>query len=381
MRVGVVSSRTTAALSKLKAVALDVDGVLTDDTFGWDADGVETKRFAFLDVMGISRATKAGFAFALVSGEATSFVDRYATKMKIADVFQGTKDKASSVREFAKRRGISTEEILFVGNDVNDLEAMEICGLSACPIDAHESVVARVDYVTKRPGGHGAVREVLDLLMNRDAAKPTSSASSEVAKRPEMSNFFREELDAHHRVLEKLVSEHGAELAELEKLFLDCLTAGKKLLFCGNGGSAADSQHIAAEFINRFRFDRPALPALALTVDSSVLTCIGNDSAYDFVFSRQVEALAQEGDVVVGITTSGRSKNVILALEAARKKKAVAVGLTGEAGAARMKDVTDFVLGIPSNDTARIQEGHEFALHCVAALVESAMFGKEKPKP
>lgn len=368
MRPGVVSSKTTATLSKLKAVALDVDGVLTDDTFGWDADGVETKRFAFLDVMGVSRATKAGFVFALVSGEATSFVDYYATKMKIGDVFQGTKDKASSVREFAKRHGISTEEILFVGNDINDLEAMAICGLSAAPSDAHDSVVERVDYVTKRPGGHGAVREVLDLLMNRD-----------VQKGPVMSNFFREELDAHHSVLEKLVTEQVADLEELKKLFVDALTAGKKLLFCGNGGSAADAQHIAAEFINRFRFDRPALPALALTVDASVLTSIGNDSSYDFVFSRQVEALAQEGDVVVGLTTSGRSKNVLLALEAAKKKKAIAVGLTGKDGAARMKDVTDFVLAVPSNDTARIQEGHEFALHCVAALVEKAMFGEKKP--
>ena len=124
MRAGVVNAKTTAALSKLKAVALDVDGVLTDDTFGWDVQGVETKRFAFLDVMGVSRATKAGFVFALVSGEATSFVDRYATKMKIADVFQGTKDKAASVREFARRHNLSTDEILFVGNDINPLSEM-----------------------------------------------------------------------------------------------------------------------------------------------------------------------------------------------------------------------------------------------------------------
>jgi len=154
-----------AALAHIKAIALDVDGVLTDDTFGWDADGVETKRFAFLDVMGISHATKAGFVFALVSGEASSFVNRYATKMNILDVFQGTKDKASSVREFAKRHGFSTEEILYVGNDINDVEAMTICGISAAPSDAHESALEVASYVAKRGGGHGAVREVLDHLM------------------------------------------------------------------------------------------------------------------------------------------------------------------------------------------------------------------------
>lgn len=156
-------------LTPIKAVALDVDGVLTDDTFSWDADGKETKRFCFLDVMGISLATKAGVVFALVSGEATSFVNRYAEKMKIADVFQGTKDKASSVREFANRHGFSLEEIAFVGNDINDAEAMRICGWSAAPSDAHESAITAAKYVTKRAAGHGAVREVLDLLMSRAA--------------------------------------------------------------------------------------------------------------------------------------------------------------------------------------------------------------------
>lgn len=165
MEPGVVSAKMTAALSQVKGIALDVDGVLTDDTFSWDSDGLETKRFAFLDVMGISLATKAGFVFALVSGEATSFVNRYATKMKIGDVFQGTKDKASSVRDFAKRHAFSTDEVLFVGNDINDVEAMTICGLSAAPRDAHDSALAIADYVTKRPAGHGAVREVLDLLL------------------------------------------------------------------------------------------------------------------------------------------------------------------------------------------------------------------------
>ena len=376
MRAGVVTSKARAALSKTKAIALDVDGVLTDDTFGWDADGNETKRFAFLDVMGVSRATKAGFVFALVSGEATSFVDRYAKKMSIGNVFQGTRDKAGCVRELAKRLDLSLDEIMFVGNDVNDLEAMEIVGFCAAPVDAHPSVLARVDYVAERGGGHGAVREVLDLLMTRD--EPVPEPVKENREMSNASDFFKSELEAHLAVFERLVDDQGVVLEQLTDAFIACFKRGNKLLFCGNGGSAADSQHIAAEFINRFRYDRAALPAIALTVDTSVLTCIGNDAAFEQVFSRQVEALAQPGDIVIGITTSGKSANVLRALEAAKKKKAIAVGFTGQDGHARLAPITDMCFATPSNDTARIQEGHEFALHSIAALVESAIFPQDK---
>jgi len=161
------SEAVLAAAREVRAVALDVDGVLTEDGFWWTADGGEWKRFSFLDVMGISRATRAGFAFALVSGEDVPQVDRYARKMGIADVFKGCRDKAAAVREFAGRRGLEPRQVCFVGNDVNDLGAMAIAGLAACPSDAHPSVARAAAFVTSRPGGRGAVREVLDLLMSQ----------------------------------------------------------------------------------------------------------------------------------------------------------------------------------------------------------------------
>ena len=376
-RAGVVSPKTREALPTLKAVALDVDGVLTDDTFAWGPDGEEWKSFAFADVMGVSRATKAGITFALISGEASPLVDRYAKKMGIADVFKGVKDKAAALQEFAARHGLSTREIAFVGNDINDLSALELSGLSAAPADAHPSVLASVDYVAERVGGHGAVREVLDLLMTRGAAAPGALPATTHERQSAMSGFFKQELDAHEQVLRKLVDEQSDLLQRLADTFVEAFRRGNKLLFCGNGGSAADSQHIAAEFINRFRFDRAALPAIALTVDTSVLTCIGNDAAFDQVFSRQVEALALPGDIVVGLSTSGNSKNVLKALEAARAKKAFTVGLTGAGGFDRMSPLSDLCLAVPSKDTARIQEGHEFALHCIASIVESVMFAQE----
>ena len=148
----------------IKAVALDVDGVLTDGNFWWDAQGAELKQFSFRDVMGISRATRAGMMFALISGEQSAIVDRYAKKLGITQVWQGCKDKAAALREFASAVSLDLAEICFMGDDINDLSAMELAGFTAAPADAHESVLARVQFVAKCPGGHGAVREMLDFL-------------------------------------------------------------------------------------------------------------------------------------------------------------------------------------------------------------------------
>ena len=149
----------------IKAVALDVDGVLTDGTFWWDADGVELKRFSFRDLLGIARASRQGMIFALISGEKNGIIDRYAAKLGIAHVWQDCKDKAGALHEFAAAQSLELSEICFMGDDVNDLSAMAIAGFTAAPADAHESVLAAAKLVTKRPAGKGAVRELLDVLM------------------------------------------------------------------------------------------------------------------------------------------------------------------------------------------------------------------------
>lgn len=155
-------------MSRIKAVALDVDGVLTDGTFWWGPDGVEMKRFSFRDVMGVSRASQRGMVFALISGERNALVDRYATKMNITSIYQGCKDKEAALRSFAETRQLDLESICFMGDDVNDLGAMKIAGLSAAPADAHTSVLAAAGYVATLPGGRGAVRELLDFISSHD---------------------------------------------------------------------------------------------------------------------------------------------------------------------------------------------------------------------
>jgi D-sedoheptulose 7-phosphate isomerase len=153
------------------------------------------------------------------------------------------------------------------------------------------------------------------------------------------------------------------------------LRAGGRLMLAGNGGSAADAQHIAAELLSRFRQDRAPLPAIALTTDSSVLTAIGNDFGYDHVFERQVRGLGKKGDVFAGLSTSGRSPNVIAALQAAREAGIVTIGFTGTNGMA-MQPLCDHLLIAPSDETAIIQQIHITAAHAICALVESQLFPK-----
>ena len=152
---------------RLRAVALDVDGVLTDGTFTWGPGGEETKSFSFRDVMGISLASKSGVVFALISGEASPLVDRFALKMGIKSVYKGCKDKGAALRDFAAARGLPLEEVCFVGDDVNDLSALAAAGYSAAPGDAYPAAKKEADYVAQAPGGRGAVREILDHLTEK----------------------------------------------------------------------------------------------------------------------------------------------------------------------------------------------------------------------
>jgi 3-deoxy-D-manno-octulosonate 8-phosphate phosphatase (KDO 8-P phosphatase) len=159
------TSATQEKLRSIKAIALDVDGVLTDGGMWWGADGSELKRFSFADIMGISLARRSGLTIALISGEDSPLVDRYAAKLLIADVVKGCRDKASALRDFAQRNNLELSEICFMGDDVNDLPAMDISGLSAAPADARPVVIERVGFVAGAAGGCGAVREVVEALL------------------------------------------------------------------------------------------------------------------------------------------------------------------------------------------------------------------------
>lgn len=160
----------------------------------------------------------------------------------------------------------------------------------------------------------------------------------------------------------------------IAEICIKALTHGKKILFAGNGGSAADAQHLAAELVSRLRYDRPGLAAIALTTDTSALTAIGNDYAFENIFSRQVEAIGQPGDVLIGITTSGKSANILKAVSVARDKGMVTIGMSGEQSPL-LSPGCDIILNAPSRETPKIQECHILFGHIICALIEDAIFG------
>jgi len=164
-----------------------------------------------------------------------------------------------------------------------------------------------------------------------------------------------------------------ADLQRAVSLCVQALREGRKLLFAGNGGSAADAQHWAGELVSRFYYDRPGLAAIALTTDSSILTAVGNDYGYDYTFARQIEALGQAGDVFIAISTSGNSPNILRAAQAARARGMHVLGFTGRGGG-KLAPLADICFRMPSDETPRIQEGHEFIGHLLCALIESRMF-------
>ena len=188
-----------------------------------------------------------------------------------------------------------------------------------------------------------------------------------------VEQFLKTSGDLKYKVAETL----SHQILKAAHTIRDCLANGGKLLLMGNGGSAADSQHIAAELIGRFKKERKAIPALALTVDSSSLTALGNDYGFDNIFSRQVEALANPNDAVVGISTSGNSINVIHALNVAREIGASTIGLIGNDGG-NMKDSVDISIVVPSSDTARIQEVHITVGHIICEIIEQDLIYENK---
>jgi D-sedoheptulose 7-phosphate isomerase len=183
-----------------------------------------------------------------------------------------------------------------------------------------------------------------------------------------MKNYFEESA----KVKLKFIEENEEDLKKSIEIIENALKNGNKLLICGNGGSAADAQHFAAEIVGRFKLERDGLPAIALTTDTSILTAIGNDYGFEKIFERQIEALGKKGDVLIGISTSGNSENVIRAVNKAKEMGIYTIGLLGKGGG-KLKDIVDLALVVPSNDTARIQECHLTIYHVICEEVEKKL--------
>ena len=191
-----------------------------------------------------------------------------------------------------------------------------------------------------------------------------------------MNSYIKNQIKKSYETKQAIYNDEALlqKLEEVSKKCVELYKVGKKTILAGNGGSAADAQHIAAEMVGRYGFDRPSLPSLALTTDTSALTAIGNDYGYDQVFSRQLDGMGQDGDLFIGISTSGNSKNLINAFEVAKKKNILSVALVGKDGG-EMAKLADIALVVPSDSTPRIQESHILIGHIICDIIEKEIFG------
>lgn len=185
-----------------------------------------------------------------------------------------------------------------------------------------------------------------------------------------MKQTIKDEFLSHLEIIKKTIETMQETLEEASKLAVETLKNGNKILLCGNGGSAADAQHIAAELVGRYKTERRGLPGIALTTDTSALTAIGNDYGYDRIFDRQVEALANKGDLLIGISTSGNSSNILSALKVAKDMGCKTLGMSGRDGG-KMNEICDINLVVPSNDTPRIQEMHILIGHTICQIIDT----------
>lgn len=355
-------------VNNIKVLALDIDGVLTDGLSALTETGWEEKRISLQDLDAVTEAKRAGIIVALVTGETTEAVDRIAGRFAIERVARGAKDKLAALIALSTEMGMSLSEFCYVGDANRDAPALSQVGLGLAPANATQSAKAAADRVLSRKGGEGAVSEVVDLLL-----RLRQQGERAIALETKMEQIVSDSIAAHQR----LMDESLPILVEVAQSFIRAIRTGNKILLFGNGGSAADAQHVAGELVGRFHRESEPWPAIALTTDTSILTAVGNDWEFEQIFSRQVRALARAGDVVVGISTSGCSPNVLQGLEAARARGGLTIGFTGSKGE-MMKQYSDICFLAPAQYTPRIQELHLLAWHSICELVEAELMSESR---
>lgn len=347
----------------VELIVFDIDGVITDGSVIIDSEGKEQKQVNLKDIDAIFELHRRGFKLAAITGEDTEIVNYFEKRFPWEFFYRGSKTKKETMQLIEKGTGIGRENICYIGDGKYDVEPLMYAGLGLCPANAIDKAKNAADIILQNDGGKGCIWEMVSIL-----EKYNDEDCSH--------NYFFRRLEEHTNIFKKLASDQALtdKVMEIGDCMISLLQKGGGIYLCGNGGSAADAQHIATEFISRFYRERPGLNAEALSVNTSTLTAIGNDYSFERVFSRQLEAKAKPGDMVIGITTSGTSKNVLEALRYSRKKGIITVLLMGGFEDPEINDAADYVIKVPSLITPRIQEAHIFIGHVMAEYVEHKMF-------
>jgi D-sedoheptulose 7-phosphate isomerase len=362
----------------IRALVLDIDGVLTDGRVIYDEQRHESKELSYRDIDAVFQARREGLQVALVTGEESPMVDVIARRLAVKTVIISAKDKALALQELCARLDITLDQVCYLGDSDRDASALAQVGLGLAPANASPQARLSAHRVLTSQGGYGAVAEALALIrrLNTDGQVDTEAndlgADRVVENTSALQQSIVTALQESIAVKQAVVETLSDRMAIAAEWIVETLHAGHKLLLFGNGGSAAEAQHIAAEFVGRFERERQAWPAIALTTNTSILTALGNDYGLEIIFARQVLALGQPGDLVLAFSTSGNSPNVVQGVVAARALGLRTVGLTGESGG-RLAPLCDLALCVPSRHTARIQECHIAICHAICQVVEATL--------
>ncbi|MBE6015707.1 MAG: SIS domain-containing protein [Lachnospiraceae bacterium] len=354
-------------MERIELVVFDIDGVITDGSVIVDSRGTEQKRVNFKDMDAIFELYNRGFKLAAITGEDTPIVDYFEKRFPWEYFYRGGKTKKDAMLQIEEGTGISAEHICYVGDGKYDVEPLKHARLGICPADAIDAAKMSSQMVLQKKGGDGCVWELLSILEN---------FNNEFSPQKYVYN----RLEEHVNIFKTIATDQELmnEVIRIGDRIIKIFNAGGGIFLCGNGGSAADAQHIATEFVSRFYKDRPGLNTEALSVNTSTITAIGNDYSFERIFARQLEAKAKSGDMVIGITTSGRSRNILEAFRYAKDNGIVTVLLTGGHNLDDVDIQADYTISIPAKITPRVQETHIFVGHVIAEYVEWKMFGRDK---
>ena len=355
----------------IEIVFFDIDGVLTDGMVYIDSAGNESKRISFDDIDAIFELKRNGIKIGFITGENNSFSEYVKKRFEPNYFISGCKDKLSAYKQLKEEEGFDESKTCFVGDSTKDVELLEYLDCSFVPSDVDSNIKKSAGYVTNATRGNRVIKEVSLYILKK---KKAGQADTGI----DIDRMLKKGLDEHLNTI-KCLGKDESLLEEVSKAaiaVLEAFKSGGKLLICGNGGSAADSQHLATELVSRFFMERKALDAEALTINTSSLTAIGNDYSFDKIFSRQIEAKAKKGDVLLAISTSGNSKNVVEAIKAAQNVGAISIGMTGQDTGSMINQLADYCIRIPSNSTPRIQEAHILIGHVLCEFIEAKLFTK-----
>lgn len=343
----------------IRLMVFDIDGVLTDGSVTVDEQGREQKRINLKDIDAVFELKRRGFLLAAITGEASNIVSYFQNRFPWDYFYSGKKHKLETIRQLEIETGVTFEEICYIGDGKYDVEPLQYAKLGICPADAIDTAKRAADVILQNSGGAGCLWELVEILNKYNAP---------VCK----EHYFMERLEEHRSIFKKISSDMNlmTTVMNIGEKILDIFEHNGQVLLCGNGGSASDAQHIATEFISRFYRERPAMNAEALSVNTSTLTAVGNDYSFERVFARQVEAKAHPGDMIIGISTSGKSKNVLEALRYAKEHGMITVMLMGDFENMELDELADYLVKVPSKVTPRIQETHIFIGHLIAEYVE-----------